>query len=450
MSRLQFLRHASFGVATALLVACAAQQPQFDRNLGLETFDAAWRIVHETHFDTTFNGVDWVGLRDEMRPRAAVASSREELRDIIDDMLDRLSQSHFALIPQELADTLDPTTGNGDLDQVGDLGLDVRLLSEDVVVTKVDRTGPAWAAGVRPGWVIQRVDATSMDSLLANLREGESRIPVHFRMARLVGRRFAGQVGTPIRILLLDEADRRVTLDLIRRRDPSEPVKLGNLPTFFARMAHERIESTRNGITVGRIWFNVWMATLVKQIDAAVDAYRQLDGFVIDLRGNPGGLGAMVMGVAGHFFDDRVELGTFRTRTTTLRHVANPRRVSTTGERVQPFAGPVAVLVDGMSGSASELFAGGVQSVGRVRVFGEPTAGAVLPARMDRLPNGDVLYHAFAEFVTADGITLEGRGVIPDEPVSVTRRDLLAGDDPVLEAALAWIAAQRKPVADGS
>jgi carboxyl-terminal processing protease len=436
------------GLAATLALACAAQ-PTFDREVGLETFDAAWRIVYESHFDTTFNGVDWVALKGELRPAAAAADTRAELRSIIGDMLGRLEQSHFALIPQEAADTLDPTLDDGDLDQVGDLGLDVRLLGEEVVVTEVDETGPAWAAGVRAGWVVRSVGEASVDSLLSRLRSRESRIPVQFRIARLVSRRFTGQAGTPYRIGFLDRADRPVALELTRRQDPSEPVKIGNLPTFFARMAHRRIESTEHRVTVGHVWFNVWMATLVKQIDAAVDAYRDLDGIVVDLRGNPGGLGAMVMGVAGHFFDDRVQLGTFRTRSATLRYTANPRRVSSTGERVQPFAGPVAVLVDGMTGSASELFAGGVQSVGRVRVFGERSAGAVLPARMDRLPNGDVLYHAFAEFVTADGITLEGRGVIPDEPISVTRNDLIEGRDPVLDAALAWIAEERKSPAAG-
>jgi len=110
---------------------------------------------------------------------------------------------------------------------------------------------------------------------------------------------------------------------------------------------------------------------------------------------------------------------------------------------VQPFAGPVAILVDALSGSASEVFAGGMQALGRARIFGATSLGGVLPARWERLPNGDVLYHAIADFITADGIVLEGRGVIPDEPVAVTRADLLAGKDPVLDAALRWIAAER-------
>jgi carboxyl-terminal processing protease len=97
--------------------------------------------------------------------------------------------------------------------------------------------------------------------------------------------------------------------------------------------------------------------------------------------------------------------------------------------------------MDELSGSASEMFAGGMQSIGRVRVFGATSAGAVLPARMDRLPNEDVLYHAFGDFTTAGGIMLEGRGVIPDEPVPLMRPDVLAGRDASLDAAIRWIAA---------
>jgi carboxyl-terminal processing protease len=90
------------------------------------------------------------------------------------------------------------------------------------------------------------------------------------------------------------------------------------------------------------------------------------------------------------------------------------------------------------------MFAGGMQAVGRVRVFGDTTMGAVLPASMDRLPNGDVLYHAFGEFETSSGVYLEGRGVYPDEPIALTREALLAGRDDVLLAALRWIAEQRR------
>jgi carboxyl-terminal processing protease len=119
--------------------------------------------------------------------------------------------------------------------------------------------------------------------------------------------------------------------------------------------------------------------------------------------------------------------------------VANPRLVNAAGERVTPFGGPVAILVDSLTGSASECFAGGMQSIGRARVFGQRSMGQALPALFDRLPNGDTLIHAYGDFVTANGTRLEGRGVVPDEEVPLTREDLLAGRDAALERALHWI-----------
>jgi carboxyl-terminal processing protease len=215
-------------------------------------------------------------------------------------------------------------------------------------------------------------------------------------------------------VKFLDASDRVTKLELIRRPIPGEPVKIGDLPTAFAQFVGEQRDAPDGRIRAGYIWFNAWLVPLVRQFDLAMDDFRELDGIVVDLRGNTGGVGAMILGLAGHFLDDR---------------------------------GPVAVLTDGLSASASEVFAGGMQAVGRVRVFGGITAGAVLPARMDRLPNGDVLYHAFGEFETTTGLRLEGRGVFPDRPVSVTREDLLTGRDAVLTAALDWIAAERGRIA---
>src|SRR4029079_12447261 len=120
------------------------------------------------------------------------------------------------------------------------------------------------------------------------------------------------------------------------------------------------------------------------------------------------------------------------------------------GERGEPYRGPVAILVDGLTGSASECFSGGMQSMGRGRVFGQSSMGQALPARFDRLPNGDVLIHAWGDFVTGTGVRIEGRGVIPDQAAPLTRQALLDGHDPALEAALAWIDTASKKTATSS
>ena len=98
--------------------------------------------------------------------------------------------------------------------------------------------------------------------------------------------------------------------------------------------------------------------------------------------------------------------------------------------------------MDTGSYSASEIFTGGMQSIERARVFGTRTAGGALPAVLERLPGGDVLQYAIGDFTTATGQRIEGRGVIPDTIVMPTRAELVAGHDPVLDAALDWIASQ--------
>jgi carboxyl-terminal processing protease len=181
------------------------------------------------------------------------------------------------------------------------------------------------------------------------------------------------------------------------------------------------------------------MAPVDGFVQAAVDRFRNAAGIILDLRGNPGGLAMMVMGISGHFVDEPVLLGRMKTRETELRLSANPRRVNAAGAPVKPYAGPLAILVDDLTGSASECFAGGLQAISRGRVFGTRTMGQALPATFSRLPNGDTLVHAFGDFVTAAGVRLEGRGVVPDVEIPIDRKALAAGRDPALEAALRWI-----------
>jgi len=164
----------------------------------------------------------------------------------------------------------------------------------------------------------------------------------------------------------------------------------------------------------------------------AVGSCTQCDGLIIDLRGNPGGIGGMAMGMAGWLVDKpNQRLGTMYMRDATLNFVINPR--------AEVFAGPVAILVDGGSASTSEIFAEGLKDLGRARVFGTKTAAAALPSIFERLPNGDGFQYATANYISEGGKALEGIGVTPDVEVKLTREGLLAGHDAVLDAALEWI-----------
>jgi carboxyl-terminal processing protease len=425
--------------ASAPSPAAAPQPRAVSQELALQTFDSAWSRIATTHYDTAFAGVDWHGVRDELRPRAAAVSTLPQLRAVITEMLERLGESHYSLIPGEAADALGDA-GEAARHVGGDAGLELRLVDGRVLAWRVERDGPAAAAGIRMGWELEAVG----DRAVAPLLERVMALPQAERRAALLrvqfqlNARLEGDVGDTLAMAFRDDAGRPRTIPVVLRRSPGEMVRFGHLPPMRATLEHESLPLAGGGC-IGVIRMNVWMVPLMPAFDRAVDALRGCAGMVLDLRGNPGGVAGMIMGTAGHFLGDTVALGVMRTRTSELRFMANPRRASAAGAAVQPFAGPLAILIDEMSVSTSEIFAAGMQGVGRARVFGGRSAGEALPAAMVRLPTNDVLMHVVADFTGPGNVRIEGDGVNPDVPVQPTRAALLAGRDLPMETATEWI-----------
>lgn len=402
----------------------------------VETFDAAWRIIQKTHFDPTFNGVDWARVGDELRPRAAAAATPDALREVIREMLGRLGQSHFALIPGGAGDGTTP-------DLSGSAGFDFRLEGLEAIVISVDPAGPA-SGTVKPGWTLASIDGRTLEQILGSLAGIRDSPLARFEAWRTVTSRVRGPVGSDAAFVFTDERGAPAHAALRRQPEPGQRIQFGHFPALALRTERRRVP-TPAGRSAGLIAFNVWMAPVDPFVQQAVDDFRGADAIVVDLRGNPGGLAAMIMGVSGHFLREPVVLGRMKTRDEELRFTANPRRVSASGAAVEPFGGRVAILIDDLTGSASECFTGALQSIGRARVFGRRSMGQALPALFQPLPNGDVLLYAFGDFVTPSGLRLEGRGVVPDVEVPLSRAALAAGRDDVLEAALRWIDADLLP-----
>lgn len=430
---------------TLLIVGCVAVwgiATAQEAALNERTFDAAWTIIRDSHWDPSFNGVDWDAVRQELRPRAAAAASRAELRGVLNEMIGLLGQSHFAVWPSGALESL----GGGEDDAPpggGDPGFETVLLDNRFVVWRVDPAGPAAEAGVQPGWIVEEVEGIDVGDIDLPELDSIDRHALVVEAQRGMDRRLSGLPGSRMSMVVRDAADVSHELSVRLAAPEGHFSQFGNMPPMFARL-DSRVLHPDVDVAVGVIGFNVWLPQLARPFDRGIDAMRDADGIILDLRGNPGGLGGMVMGIGGHFVAEQVTLGTMRTRTDELSFVANPRRINSSGERVDPFDGPLAILVDNTSASTSEVFAGGLQAIGRARIFGQRTMGAVLPSLVEELPNGDMLQHAFADFVVAEtGDRLEGRGVIPDEEVAITRAALLAGRDPVLDAAIEWIMTRR-------
>jgi carboxyl-terminal processing protease len=400
-----------------LLAAPAFAQPIADqKQSNLASFEAVWSTIRDKHWEKNPGGLDWQAIHEEFRPKVERAATPDAARDVMREMLGRLKQTHFAIFPAPVYQDLNAVAG-GD----GWPGFETRVLDGHVIVTE--------GSAVKPGWEVDAVDGVTFRPLLDQLRADAS---IHeLQLERAVTARLTGPVGSQKRYFVTP-SENAVGIDLTLRAPRGQMSGFGNLPPQPVWFESKKLANT------GYIRFNLFLdlTRLMPQFGEAVQQCAQCDGIIIDLRGNPGGVGAMAMGMAGWLVDKPGQrLGTMYMRGATLNFVIIPR--------TEPYTGPVAILVDGSSASTSEIFAGGLKDLGRARVFGTRTAGAALPSVITRLPNGDGFQYAVANYISEGGKPLEANGVIPDEEVKLTRETLLAGHDAVVDAALDWIRRQK-------
>lgn len=431
-------------VAAAPPVSAAAAEAQRRR----ESFDIVWRTVKETHFDPKFGGVDWDAVREEFAPRAASAGTDRELHALLQQMLNRLGRSHFNIIPPE---SIPATGGEDDFKEGGandetpgaeeprrkgslraaeqltyGIGIDLRVVGGAALVTRVEPDSTAARAGLRAGHVLRSIDGQPLSEILRALRlvavyepSARNQIP-----AEIIVGYVNGPPGTSVALTFLDGRNRVRRAVVPRERLKGELVSLFSaLPAQFVEFESARL---RGG--VGYVRFNLFAAPVLDKFCAALRSMQDAPGLIIDLRGNRGGLLGLVYGLGGLVETRPVSFGVMRTRAGWHDLGIVPQK--------NRYRGQLVVLIDAETQSAAEIFAGGVQTSGRAVVVGQRSAGATLPSAARELPTGAILQYAFADFVGGDGRHIEGVGVEPTISVALTRRRLLSGRDPQLEAAL--------------
>jgi carboxyl-terminal processing protease len=411
-------------LATAALASAPllAQLSPRERQLNIDSFEYVWTTIRDKHWQTKPGGLDWQAIHAEFRPKIEKADSREAARAVLNEMLGRLHQTHFAIVPSELYSNLESPQGG-----FNTTGLDIRVIDSQVLVTSVDAGSPAAAQGIRPGWQILKIGDAELAPVVKKLNTTYAQSTLRALIAR---RAILARLGAPVTLELSNGSGQHVTKALAEGRPKGTLVQFGYLNPGYVWIESARVG---NG-NIGLVRFNMFLDVehVMKQFGDTVEACAKCDGFIIDLRGNPGGVGIMAMGMAGWFIDQPGErLGTLYLRDSTLQFVVNPR--------LKTFSGPLAILVDGASASTSEIMAQGLKDLGRARVFGTRTAAAALPSVFEKLPDGDGFQYAIANYVSEGGEPLEGRGVTPDVETPLTRAALLQGKDPALDAAIAWI-----------
>ena len=324
----------------------------------VESFDAVWGTIAAKHWnpkqlESLPAGGSWESLRAGYRKRVEAAQGQAEVRTILREMIGKIGKSHYAIAGFEVKSSKALRSGGGTSP-----GFRVGLVEGKVVVTGVG----ALATDVKLGWELVAVEGVALLPAVAEIQKqaGET-MQAGLRMHQMLQNQIGGFAGETLKYeFLVDDTTAKTVALKLPEGDGSTGfgfVQGMNVGREFALVG--------NAKDVGYFRLDMFLdvVRVLPQFEKAIQSCVKCRGFVIDLRGNPGGVAVMANAMAGWFLKESgVKLGTMYQRGVELKFVVIPR--------LNGFAGPLAILVDGASASTSEILAGGMQDLKRARIFG--------------------------------------------------------------------------------
>lgn len=283
--------------------------------------------------------------------------------------------------------------------------------SGSLVITTVAPNSPAAAAGLQSGDKIQEVDGKAPESPAVLSGEADSK----------VGLKVVKKTGESVLLDLVRKPFSTARVDVVTW--PSEDTAVLKVHSFSRGYSRDNIEKLAQ--------------------EASKAKY-----LILDLRSNGGGATNNLLHLLSLLLPNDTKVGVFVSRRTytefekanpeapkDLAAIGNwaPNKYTTRKQRVEPFAGKIAVLVNRGSASASEICAAALRETAGAPIFGSRTAGAVLASTYASLAHGWEIQYPVTDYVTIKGMRLEGNPLIPDHEVTGSAN---AEEDPVVKKAM--------------
>tara|TARA_B100001173_G_scaffold141453_1_gene122761 strand:- start:3891 stop:5180 length:1290 start_codon:yes stop_codon:yes gene_type:complete len=350
-----------------------------------EVIDQVWQIVYRDYLDSSgdYDEASWRQLRRDLLKKsfAGSAESYEAIRGMLASLNDPYTRF---LDPKQFKEMRIDTSG--ELMGVGiQLSLD-KATKELVVVSPIEGT-PASRAGVQSKDVIVSIDGKSTEGM--NTEDAVKLI--------------RGPEGSAV-ILGLRRGDELIDVPLTRARIEINAVSY-------------KLNTTRDQHKVGYIRLKQFNANAAKEMREAAKALeaQDVDGYVLDLRGNPGGLLEASIDIARQWLNEGIIVST-RTR----EGIRDVRRA--TGSAITDK--PLVVLIDQGSASASEILSGSLQDNGRAQLVGQKTFGKGLVQAVRGLSDGSGLTVTIAKYLTPKGTDIHKNGIEPDIKSEMNEKQL--------------------------
>jgi carboxyl-terminal processing protease len=313
--------------------------------------------------------------------------SDELVKDALKGMLTRLDP-HSDYMDQEQYQQMTAVTRG----QFGGIGVELTLESRvPEVIAPIDGT-PAAEAGVEPGDRITKIDAQSTTGM--DVEE--------------IVKRLRGAPGTKVNLTI--------------SRNDKAPFDLTLVRTIIHVVS---VKSDLKGDDIGYVRIAAFTESTPAELANAVSrlkdrAHGRLNGLILDLRNDPGGLLDAAVEVSGDFIDGGVVVTT-RGRTGQDDHVY---RAPATGDLLRGT--PVVVLINSASASAAEIVAGALQDHHRATVMGTRSFGKGSVQTIIPLEGQGALRLTTALYYTPSGRSIQGQGIAPDIIVSLPKSQQVA------------------------
>ena len=311
-------------------------------------------------------------------------------------LLESLKSSHTGfLTPEENQERMSELSGRNSF--VG-VGMMIEALEDDFIyIRHVFDGAPAQKAGLQR---FDRIIAVDGKAITKDLKEVVSWI-----------RGKPGEVVT-------------ITVERQRQRLEFKIKRAGiTAPTFNGKVLEE------NGKKIGYLalyGFNEGASGLVKDFLLQNNA---IDGWILDLRGNPGGYVDELMSITEYFLPAKTLVFYSKDKQSKKDYYTNDENIPLTKKSV-------IVLIDKGSASASEITAGGLKDSQRAIIVGVNSAGGTEVGVQQLLSRGAAMSVAIKQVFTPKGLNIENNGIPPDEEVKMTKEDILQNKDKQLGKAL--------------
>ncbi|MEM9091105.1 MAG: carboxyl-terminal processing protease CtpC [Cyanobacteria bacterium P01_F01_bin.53] len=351
-----------------------------------ELIDEVWQLIDHEYVDSSFNSLDWNDVRTTYLNKTY--TDQEEAYTAVREMLEQLEDPYTRFMdPQEFSNMQIDTSG--ELTGVGIQISQDEETNEIVVVAPIEDT-PAYEAGLLSGDIITSIDGQSTEGM--ELSDAVNLI--------------RGPVNSGVQLTVKREEE-PLNFQLTRARIEIHPVRYS-------------VETGPEG-TVGYIRLTQFSANAAAEMREALQALEERDvtGYVLDLRSNPGGLLFASIDISEMFIEEGTIVSTVDRNGISDEEVAHNQALTDQ---------PLVVLVDGGSASASEILSGALQDNQRATLVGTQTFGKGLVQSVRGLADGSGVAVTIAKYLTPSGRDINKLGIEPDFIVELTdeQRDELA------------------------